>query len=81
VEKPLLDDGHGPVMAALTDLFLSPLGPVALFSVVPLVVLYLVRPEPVRVRLPTLGFLRKSDETATDRPAFSRLRRDLLLLL
>jgi hypothetical protein len=81
VEKPLPDDGHGRTMAALTDTFLSPLGLVALLSVVPLLVLYLVRPDPTRFRLPTLEFLTASEETATDRPALRRLRRNLLLLL
>jgi hypothetical protein len=62
------------------DLFLRPLGLVALLSVVPLLVLYLVRPEPTRLRLPTVEFLRR-EETGTDRPAFRRLRRNLLLLV
>ncbi|MFC7225859.1 BatA domain-containing protein [Salinirubellus salinus] len=68
-------------MAGLSDVFLSPLGLVALLAVVPLVLLYLVRPDPTRLRLPTLEFLTASEETATDRPALSRLRRNLLLLL
>jgi hypothetical protein len=68
-------------MAGLADAFLTPLGLVALLAVVPLVVLYLVRPDPTRIRLPTLEFLSASEETATDRPALSRLRRNLLLLL
>jgi hypothetical protein len=68
-------------MAALSELFLSPLGLLALLSVVPLLLLYLVRPEPTRFRLPTLEFLAASDEVGTDQPAFERLRRNLLLLL
>jgi hypothetical protein len=68
-------------MAGLADAFLTPLGLVALLAVVPLLVLYLVRPDPTRIRLPTLEFLSASEETATDRPALSRLRRNLLLLL
>jgi hypothetical protein len=68
-------------VAAVQDLFATPLGLLALAAVVPLVLLYLVRPDPIRVRLPTLEFLTAGDDTASDRPALSRLRRNLLLLL
>ncbi|MFB6298273.1 MAG: BatA domain-containing protein [Salinirussus sp.] len=61
--------------------FLTPLGLLALLSVVPLLIAYLVRPEPVRVRLPTMDFLASGEEGGTDRSAFERLRRDLLLLV
>ena len=68
-------------MAALQELFATPLGLLALAAAVPIVVLYLVRPDPQRLRLPTLAFLTAGDDTASDRPALSRLRRSLLLLL
>jgi hypothetical protein len=68
-------------MAGLADVFLTPLGLTALAALIPLVLLYLVRPEPLRLRLPTLEFLAAADETGTDNPAFERLRRNLLLLI
>jgi hypothetical protein len=68
-------------MAGLADVFLTPLGLTALAALVPLVLLYLVRPEPTRLRLPTLEFLTSGDETGTDNPAFEQLRRNLLLLI
>ncbi|MEF8841389.1 MAG: BatA domain-containing protein [Haloarculaceae archaeon] len=68
-------------MAGLADVFLTPLGLTALAALVPLVLLYLVRPEPTRLRLPTLEFLAASDESGTDSPAFETLRRNLLLLI
>ncbi|MFB6172766.1 MAG: VWA domain-containing protein [Haloarculaceae archaeon] len=66
---------------ALSDLFLTPLGLAALAALVPLVLLYLVRPEPQRVRLPTLRFLSDADLGGTDSPALERLRRNLLLFV
>jgi len=68
-------------MAGLADVFLTPLGLTALAALVPLVLLYLVRPEPTRLRLPTLEFLTSGEETGTDNPAFEQLRRNLLLLI
>jgi len=68
-------------MAGLADVFLTPLGLTALAALIPLVLLYLVRPEPTRLRLPTLEFLASGEEAGTDNPAFERLRRNLLLLI
>jgi hypothetical protein len=68
-------------MAGLADVFLTPLGLTALAALVPLVLLYLVRPEPTRLRLPTLEFLASAEEAGTDNPAFEQLRRNLLLLI
>jgi hypothetical protein len=66
---------------ALSDFFLSPLGLLALLSVVPLVVLYLVRPDPLEVELPTLRFLTERTRQETTNPILEQLRRNLLLLL
>ena len=68
-------------MAGLADVFLTPLGLAALAALVPLALLYLVRPEPTRLRLPTLEFLNEGDEVGTDSPALEKLRRNLLLLI
>lgn len=68
-------------MAGLADAFLTPLGLLALLAVVPLLLLYLVRPDPRRLRLPTLEFLVVADESGVDSPALQRLRRNLLLLV
>jgi hypothetical protein len=66
---------------ALQDVFLTPLGLLALAAAVPIVLLYLVRPDPREVTLPTLRFL--GEESGRDRtnPFVERLRRNLLLLL
>ncbi|WP_251343138.1 vWA domain-containing protein [Haloplanus halophilus] len=66
---------------ALSDVFLTPLGLLALLSVVPIVVLYLVQPDPRRVELPTLQFLLDDDERDASNPLLERLKRNLLLLL
>jgi len=66
---------------ALSDAFLTPLGLVALLAVVPLVILYLVQPDPRRIELPTLRLLLDDDERDASNPLLERLRRSLLLLL
>jgi hypothetical protein len=60
--------------------FLTPLGLLALLSVVPLLIAYLVRSEPARVQLPTMDFLTAGEDGGRDRSALDRLRRNLLLL-
>jgi hypothetical protein len=66
---------------ALSDLFLSPVGLLALLAVVPVVVLYLVRPDPRRVDLPTLRLLVDEEGEDASNPLLERLTRSLLLLL
>ena len=68
-------------MAGLADAFLTPLGLAALAALVPLALLYLVRPEPTKLRLPTLEFLNAGDEAGTDSPALEKLRRNVLFLI
>ncbi|WP_254831966.1 DUF7408 domain-containing protein [Haloglomus salinum] len=68
-------------MAGLADVFLTPLGLLALLAVVPILLLYLVRPDPRRLQLPTLEFLAAGEEGGTDSAALETLRRNLLLLL
>jgi hypothetical protein len=65
----------------LSDVFLAPLGLLALLTVVPLVVLYLVKPEPERVELPTLQFLTEQLGQSASSPLLERLLRSLLLLI
>jgi hypothetical protein len=65
---------------ALGDAFLTPLGLLALTSVIPLVLLYLLRPKPSLVRLPTFAFLSVDTEQATRHRFLERLRRDALFL-
>ncbi|WP_435182450.1 DUF7408 domain-containing protein [Halobellus sp. EA9] len=65
---------------ALSDVFLSPLGLAALLAAVPVLILYLVRPDPRRVTLPTLRFLSDSAGTSSSRPLLERLKRNALLL-
>ena len=66
---------------ALSDAFLSPLGLTALLAAIPVVLLYLVRPDPRRVTLPTVRFLTDADGTSSSRPLLERLKRSALLFL
>ncbi|MFB6080690.1 MAG: BatA domain-containing protein [Haloferacaceae archaeon] len=65
----------------LGDAFLSPLGLAALLGLVPLVLLYLIRPDPQRLDLPTLRFLVESEGQDSTNPLWERLRRNALLAL
>jgi hypothetical protein len=65
----------------LESLLLSPLGLLALLAVVPVVILYLIRPEPSELELPTLRFLREQRQQSSTSPLLERLRRNVLLLL
>ncbi|MFC6872361.1 VWA domain-containing protein [Halobellus marinus] len=66
---------------ALSDVFLSPLGFAALLAAVPVIFLYLVRPDPRRVTLPTVRFLSEAAGTSSSSPLFERLKRSIPLLL
>jgi hypothetical protein len=66
---------------ALSDFVLSPLGLLALASVIPVILLYLIRPDPMEVDLPTLRFLTEQTRQDTTNPLLEQLRRNLLLFL
>ncbi|WP_416839448.1 vWA domain-containing protein [Haloferax sp. DFSO52] len=65
----------------LEEFFLSPLGLLGLLGVVPLIVLYLLRPEPVRRTLPTYQFLIETAGRNASNPLFDRLLRSVLLVI
>ena len=73
--------GVSPSPLALGDLFLSPLGLLALLAAVPIVLLYLIQPDPRRVELPTLRFLLADRREDASNPLLERIKRSLLLLL
>ncbi|WP_436924725.1 DUF7408 domain-containing protein [Halosimplex amylolyticum] len=66
---------------ALSDVFLTPLGLAAALVAIPIVVLYLIRPDPDRVELPTLRFLADEQRQRATTPLFERIARSLLLLI
>lgn len=66
---------------ALSDIFLSPLGLLALGSILPLLALYLLKPDPDTVEIPTLRFLDQATERNRTSPIFRRLQRELLLVI
>ncbi|MFW5983775.1 MAG: DUF7407 domain-containing protein, partial [Halobacteria archaeon] len=61
--------------------FSTPLGLLALASLVPLIVLYILQPDPRRLRVPTLEFLPNIDDEGGSDPVLEKLRRNLLLLI
>jgi len=66
---------------ALQDVFLAPAGLAAALVALPILVFYLVRPDPSRVELPTFRFLTEGRRQQAVTPLFERLSRSLLLLL
>jgi hypothetical protein len=58
-----------------------PLGLLGLLALVPLIVLYLIQPDPRRVELPTMQFLAEDPDEGGANPIVERLRRNLLFLL
>jgi hypothetical protein len=66
---------------ALQDVFLTPLGLAALVVAVPIILLYLIRPDPSRFELPTYRFLTEEEREQSTSPLLERLSRSLLLLL
>ncbi|ESP89131.1 DUF7408 domain-containing protein [Candidatus Halobonum tyrrellensis] len=69
------------MVLGLDGVLLSPVGLLALLSLVPVVLLYLVRPDPRELDLPTMRFLREERGEDAASPLFERLSRNLLLLL
>jgi hypothetical protein len=61
--------------------FLAPLGLAAAAAAIPVLLLYLVRPDPDERVLPTFRFLDEDPSRDQSSPFVSRLRRSLLLLL
>ncbi|MES3517841.1 MAG: BatA domain-containing protein [Natronomonas sp.] len=59
----------------------NPLGLLGLAALIPLVVLYLVRPDPRRYDIPTIEFLTEGDGNSTQKRIRDRLRISTLLLL
>ncbi|WP_168216032.1 vWA domain-containing protein [Halorussus marinus] len=65
----------------LSSAFLRPLGLAALAAAVPLLLLYLRKPDPTRVAFPAVEFLLGDREERRSRPAFRRFRRNAVLVI
>jgi hypothetical protein len=59
----------------------APLGLAALLALVPLIVLYIIQPDPRRLELPTMQFLADDSDEGGSNPIVERLRRNLLFFL
>jgi hypothetical protein len=70
-----------PIAASLSQFFLRPIGLAALAVAIPIVILYLVRPDPQRYRLPTLRFLGEDSGEDSTNAVLERIQRNLLLVL
>ncbi|SFR45524.1 N-terminal double-transmembrane domain-containing protein [Halogeometricum rufum] len=66
---------------ALSDVFLTPLGFAALAAAIPIIILYLIRPDPRTIQFPTFRFLTEDRREDQSNPVFERLKRSVLLLL
>jgi len=61
--------------------FSTPLGLLALGSLVPLIVLYILQPDPRKLEVPTLDFLPNLEDEGGSSPVLEKLRRNLILLI
>jgi len=61
--------------------FSTPLGLLALGALVPLIILYILQPDPEKLRVPTMEFLPNVDDEGGTNPILERIRRNLLLFL
>ncbi len=68
-----------PGLDALSSVFLRPLGLAALAAAIPVLALYLLKPDPERVEFPAVEFLVGDTEEDRRHPALRRLRRNVLL--
>jgi hypothetical protein len=60
-------------MVAIGDLFATPLGLAGLAAAIPILILYLVKPDPVALSLPTFRFLVADAEQESTNPVLKRL--------
>lgn len=65
----------------LSSVFLRPLGLAALVALLPVIVLYLLKPDPETVSFPAVEFLLGNRQESRRHPAFRRLQRNILLLV
>ncbi|WP_208023515.1 BatA domain-containing protein [Halorussus pelagicus] len=68
-----------PGVETLSSVFLRPLGLAALAAAVPVLALYLLKPDPERRSFPAVEFLVGDRETSRRHPALRRLRRNAVL--
>lgn len=66
---------------AVADYFLQPLGLAALASVIPLIILYFLRPKPARLDLPTMRFLFDEESDEERSSVLQAFRRDWLFIV
>lgn len=67
----------GPIQSS----FMNPLGLLALLSILPLVILYLLKPDPRRYALPTMEFLAEQTGKTQNNSLWQRFNQNLLFLI
>ncbi len=68
-------------MVDILSYFASPLGLIALASIIPFIIVYLIRPKPLDKPIPSLMFLLKDEKVSNQRSLFRTFMRNLLFLL
>ncbi|WP_132057575.1 vWA domain-containing protein [Halorussus amylolyticus] len=71
----------GTLREALASVFLTPFGIVALAAAIPILLLYLLKPDPTRVTFPAVEFLLGDTDEQRRHPALRRLQRSGLLAI
>ena len=61
--------------------FGNTLGWLAFLSLIPLIIIYLIKPKPTKLKVPSLMFFMKRTNTSTAQSLFRRFQNDLLFLI
>lgn len=61
--------------------FLNPLGLLALLAVIPVVILYLTRPQPEKKVMPSMKFFQQKEKRSKLQKALNRLKTNLILII
>src|SRR3989344_2069433 len=68
-------------MAVLADYFLNPPGIYGLLSLIPLILLYLIRPRPLKKIIPSLMFLVRQTRMSNKESFFRNFLKDWLIII
>lgn len=67
--------------SVLSQYFLDPFGLLALLGLIPLIVFYLIRPEPEEQVMPSMAFFMQKKESGKIEKAIQKIQKNLLLLI
>lgn len=70
-----------PIQQILSSYLLNPLGLLALLGIIPIIILYLTRPEPEKKVMPSMQFFQQKERQSKLQKALKMLKTNLILLI